>query len=140
MKNECPIDEEIERTKERQRNTDTNIKNGENLTRIYLRRYVLKLKCVFEKFTKVSIKEFGINPLYCVSLRGFIWQCGLKYTALNLQTLQDKDLILTLEMNIRGGISSVMGDRYVELDQTKKIIYIDATTLYGHSIKPTFAI
>ena len=61
----------------------------------------------------------------------------MKYTGINLQTLQDKDLILTLENNIRGGISSVMGERYVKADENKKIWYIDATNLYGHSmIKP----
>ena len=83
---------------------------------------------------KVSVNEFGINPLYCVSLPGYTWQCGLKYTGINLQTLQDTDLILTLENNIRGGISSVMGDRYVKSDENKKILYMDATNLYGHSI------
>ena len=77
------------------------------------------------------------NPLYslyCVSLPGYTWQCGLKNTGINLQTLQDKDLILTLENNLRGGISSVMGDRYVKSDDNKKILYIDANNLYGHSM------
>ena len=40
-------------------------------------------------------------------------QCALKYTDFKLQTIQDKDLILILENIILGGISSVMGDRYV---------------------------
>ena len=48
--------------------------------------------------------------------------------------LQDKDLILTLENNIRGGISSVMGDRYVKSDENKKILYADANNLYVHSM------
>ena len=65
---------------------------------------------------------------------GYTWECGLKYTGINLQTLQDKDLILTLENNIRGGISSVIGDCYVKSDENKKIIYMDATNLYGHSM------
>ena len=64
---------------------------------------------MFEKFLKVSVKEYGINPLYCVSLPGYTWQCGLKYTGINLKRLQDEDMILLLENNIRGG----MGDRYV---------------------------
>ena len=50
----------------------------------------------------------------------------------NLQTIQDEDLILTLEKNIRGEISSVMGDRHVKPDENKKILYTDATNLYGH--------
>ena len=75
---------------------------------------VFLLTCVFEKFIKVSVGEFGSNPLYCFSLPGYNWQCGLKYTGINLQTHQDKDMILFLENIIRGGISSVMGDRYVQ--------------------------
>ena len=64
-------------------------------------------------------------------LPGYTWECGLKYTDIKLQTLQDKDMILLLENNIRGGISSVMGDRYVKSDENKKILYIDANNLYG---------
>ena len=43
-------------------------------------------------------------------------------------------MILLLENNIRGGISSVMGDRYVKSDKNKKIKYVDANILYGHSM------
>ena len=58
----------------------------------------------------------------------------LKYTGINLQTLQDKDMILLLENNIRGAISSVMGDRYVQSGENKKILHVDANNLYGHSM------
>ena len=132
LKNKCPDDEKIERTKEIMK--IFNNKNGEELTEIYLKSDILLLTCVFEKFIKVSVNEFKINPLYCVSLPGYTWECCLKYTGINLKTLQDKDLILTLENNIRGGISSVMVDRYVKSDENKKILYMDATNLYGHSM------
>ena len=69
-----------------------------------------------------------------MSLPGYTWQCGMKYTDKNLQTLQDKDMIMLLENNIRGGISSVMGNRYVQSDENKKILHIDANNLYGHSM------
>ena len=58
----------------------------------------------------------------------------MEYTDIKLQTLQDKDLILVIENNIRGGISLVMGDRYVISAENKKILYMDATNLYGHSM------
>ena len=132
LKNGYPDDEEIQRTMDIIEKF--NIKNGEELTEIYLKSDVLLLACVFEKFIKVSVNEFGINPLYCVSLPGYTWQCGLKYTGIRLQTLQGKDMILLLENNIRGGISSVMGDRYMKSDDNKKILYIDANNLYGHSM------
>ena len=69
-----------------------------------------------------------------MSLPGYTYQCALKYTDIKLQTLQEKDLILLIENNIGGGISPVMGDRYVKLDENKKILYMDATNLYGHSM------
>ena len=106
-----------------------NIKNGEELTKFYLKSDFLILTCKFEKFIKVSVNEFGSNPLYCVSLPGYTWQCGLKYTVINLKIRQDKDMILLLENIIRGGISSAMGDRYVKRTDTKKIMYQDCSNL-----------
>ena len=58
----------------------------------------------------------------------------MKYLDIKLQTVQDKDLILLIKNNRRGGTSSVMGDRYVKSDENKKILYIDATNLYGNSM------
>ena len=132
LKNKYPDDEEIERTKEIIK--VFNIKDGEELTAIYLKSDVLLLACVFEKFIKVSLNEYKINPLYCVSFPCYTWECGLKYTGINLQTLQDKDSILTLENNIHGGILSKMGERYVKSVDNKKILYMDSTNLYGHSM------
>ena len=43
-------------------------------------------------------------------------------------------MIFLIETDIRGGISSVMGDRYVKSDENKKILYMVATNLYGHSM------
>ena len=114
LKNGYPNDEEIQRPMDITKRF--NSKNREELTEIYLKSDVLLLACVFEKFIKVSVNEFGINPLYYVSLPGYTWQCGLKYTGINLQTLQDKEMILLSENNIRGGISSIMGDRYIKSD------------------------
>ena len=73
-----------------------NNKNGGELTRLYFKSDVSLLACFFEKFLKVSKDEFDINPLDCVGLPGYIWQCVLKYTGINLQTLQNENLILLL--------------------------------------------
>ena len=40
-------------------------------------------------------------------------------------------MISSLENNIRGGISSVTGDRYVKSDENKKILYFAAINFYG---------
>ena len=132
LKNNCPDDSDIERTREIIKLF--NIKDGGELTKLYCKSDVVLLADVFEKFVKVSTEEYKINPLYCVSLPRYTYQCALKYTDIKLQTLQDKDLILLIENNIRGGISSVMGNRYVKSDKDNKTTYADATNLYGHSM------
>ena len=129
LKNDYPSYKEIERSKDNIKRFK--IKKGEELTQIYLESDVLFLACVFEKFIKVSVHEFDIILLYCVSLPGYTLQCGLKYTGMNLQTLQHKDMILLLENNIRSGISSVMGDKYVKSEENKKTLYKAANNLYG---------
>ena len=82
LKNGYPDDEEIERTKEIIKIFDN--KNGKKLTEISLKSDVLLPACVSEKFIKVLVNEFKINPLYCVSLPGYTWECGLKYTGKKL--------------------------------------------------------
>ena len=66
-----------------------------------------------------------------MSLPGYTWACGLKYTNIRLQTLQDKEMILLLENGIRGGISGISGDRYVKSGKNKNIVYVDANNLHG---------
>ena len=78
LENDYLDDEETQRTMDIFKKF--NIKNGEELTEIYLKSDVSLLACVLEKFIKVSVNEFDVNPLYCVSLPGYTWQCGLKDT------------------------------------------------------------
>ena len=84
---------------------------------------------VFEKFSKVSTEDYGINPLYCVSICSSFLQCCLKYTDIKLQLLQDKDMISLNENNIRCGKSKDKGDHYIKSDENKKILHKDATNL-----------
>ena len=90
LKSKCPEDDEMERTKEIINLID--IKNGEELTKTYCESGVILLADVIEKFVEVSTEEYGIDPLYYVSLLGYTNQSAWKYTDINLQTLQYKDL------------------------------------------------
>ena len=98
---------------------------------LYLKMDVLQLADVFENFVESSTREHKINPLYSYSLPGYTWKAGLKLTNIKLDFIKDNELLLLLENNIRGGISSVMGDRHVQSDENKQILYIDANNLYG---------
>ena len=124
-----PSDDDIKRTQEL---IDKNkIKNGRELLMLYLKMDVLQLADVFENFVESSTREYKINPLYSYSLPGYTWKAGLKLTNIKLDFIKDKELLLLLENNIRGGISSVMGDRHVQSDENKQILYIDANNLKG---------
>ena len=95
---------------------------------------VLQLAEVFENFVEKATLEYNINPLYSYSLPGYTWKAGLKLTNIKLDFIKDEDLLLLLENNIRGEISSVMGPRYIESDENKKLLYNDANNLYGWAI------
>ena len=97
-------------------------------------------KLIFwEKLVKVSIKKLDINPLYCVSLPGYTWQCGMKSTDKKLQTLQNKDMILLLENKISGGFSSVVGDRYVKSHENEKTLSVDADKICGWAMSQSLS-
>ena len=74
LKNKCPDDDEIEQTKEII--NMFGIKNGEELTKLYCKSDVILIADVIEKFIKVSTEEYGLNPLYSVSLPSYTYQCA----------------------------------------------------------------
>ena len=78
LKNGQPQDGEIQRTNEIFHTFK--IKTGKELTELYLKTDVNLVADVFEKFIKVSLNEFIVNPLHHLSLSGYTWECGLKYT------------------------------------------------------------
>ena len=114
------------------------LKTGKDLTMLDIKMDVLQLADVIENFVESSRRESNSNPWYSYSLPGYTWRAGLKITNIKLDYIKDtaklasgKELILLLDKKIRGGISSVMGDRHVESGENTKPLYIDANYLYG---------
>ena len=129
LKDSKPSNEEIYRTFDIIKKYK--VKTFGDLTDSYLKIDFDLLTDVFENFIEFSLKEFGIHPLYCYSLPGFTWLWGLKYPDVELQYFKDDTLIRLVENKIRGGVSSVMGDRYVESNDEQKVLCIDAFILYS---------
>ena len=61
LKNECPRDDEVQRTEEIIKKFV--IKNGEELNKFYLKSHVIFLADVIEKLIKTSIEQKRINPI-----------------------------------------------------------------------------
>ena len=76
LKNDYPDDKQIERTDKLIENIIN--KKGRDLTRLYLKSDVFLIADDFERVFEVSISEFDINPLFCVSLPGYTWLWVLK--------------------------------------------------------------
>ena len=69
LKQTTPPDEEKNRTQEIIKKF--NVKNGQELSMLYLKMDVLQLADVFENFVEKATLEYSINPLYSYSLPGY---------------------------------------------------------------------
>ena len=111
-----------------------NIKNGRELTELDCKADIILSADIFEKFIEVSKTEFGINPLYHISSPGTTWSMELKYTKIELELIKNVDLFQLFEFGIRGGISGIFGDRYIESDNNTVILHVDMNNLYGFAM------
>ena len=91
-----------------------NCKNLKDYHNLYLKTDVLILADAFEQFRNFFLKHHEIDPCYCFSAPGLTWQCGLKFTGVELELLTDYDMLLMFENGIRGGYSGVLGSRHVK--------------------------
>lgn len=108
---------------------------------LYLKTDVLLLADVFENFRDISIKMYGLDPVYYVSAPSLSWDAMLLKTNASIELLTDIDMYNTVSNGIRGGISMI-SHRYAEannkymkaFDENKEKSYIwysDANNLYG---------
>ena len=74
-------------------NKDNNNKTGKDLTIEYLQNDVKILDYCMNEYVKLSMKEFGHNPLHYVSLPGYSFDCWLMSSGVTLDTLQDKQML-----------------------------------------------
>ena len=95
---------------------------------------VLQLTDVFENFVEKSTLMYGIILMYSYSATCYTWKARLKFTKIKLTYIKDKELLLLLKIIICAGVSSVMGDGYVEPDENTKLLYIDANNLVGWTL------
>ena len=107
-----------------------NIKNLGEYHDLHLKTDVLLLCNVFEKFISVCSKDYGLDPCHYFSSPGLSWDAMLKMTDIELQKIDNIDMHLFLEKEMRGGVSYI-SKRYSRADQNKTIMYWDANNLYG---------
>ena len=108
---------------------------------LYLKTDVLLLADVFEGFRNICLKHYKLDPAWYYTSPGIAWDACLKMTQVELELLHDQDMLLMIEMGIRGGVSMIStrygkaNNKYMqEYDPellSKYIAYLDANNLYG---------
>ena len=84
----------------------------------YLKKDVLLLAEVFEKFISSCLEYYNVDPCHYFSLPGLSWDAMLKITKVELEKNDNADMHLFIEKGMRGGIS------YINKDLVKQIINI----------------
>ena len=82
------------------------------------------------EYVKLSMKEFKLNPLHYVSLPGYSFDCWLMSSGVTLDTLQDKQMLDDFVGAKRGGISGIMGDRYINNSDGKTMAKNDRRSIW----------
>ena len=110
----------------------------------YLKKDVLLLADLFEKFIDTCLQLYGLDPCHYFSSPGLSWDAMLKMTGVKLEKISDIDKYLFIEKGLRGGISYI-AKRYSEANNkymknydptkpSKYISYLDMNNLYVWAI------
>jgi hypothetical protein len=108
----------------------------------YLKTDVLLLADVFEKFRKVCMNYYKLDPANYLSAPSLAWDAMLLLTGIELDLITDMKMLDMVERMKRGGLCFVGSKRYVkannkyleDFDPNKPenyIMYWDANNLYG---------
>ena len=114
----------------------------------YLKKDVLLLADVFEKFIKTCLKYYELDPCHYFSSLGLRWDAMLKMTGVKLEKISDIDKYLFIEKGLRGGISYIAkryakaNNKYMNDYDPKKLSTFmscfDMNNLYGWAVSDYF--
>ena len=120
------------------------IKNLGDYHDYYLKKDVLLLTDVFEKFIKTCFKYYELDPCHYFSSPGLSWDAMLKMTGVKLEKISDIGKYLFIEKGSRGRISYIAkryakaNNKYMsDYDSNKPsivITYLGKNDLYGWSV------
>ena len=107
----------------------------------YLKKEVLLLADVFEKFIGTCLKFYGLDCSHYFSSPGLSWDAMLKMVGIKLEKISDIDKYLFIEKGSRGEISYIAkryakaNNKYMNDYDPEKlstfITYLDMNNLYG---------
>ena len=100
----------------------------------YLKKDVLLLADVFQKFIDTYLKFYKLDPCHYFSSPGLIWDAILKMTGVKLEKISNIDMYLFIEKGLRAGISYI-AERYAKANN-KRMKNYDPTKPSTFIIQP----
>ena len=87
----------------------------------YIENDIFILGHCFNLFVKLNKNTYKLKPLHYISLPGYSFDCFLKLSNVELDTIQDEQILKDFISAMRGGICGVMGDRYIRSQSQRSI-------------------
>ena len=111
---------------------------------LYLKKDILLLTDIFEKFISTCLKYYNLDPTYYFSAPGLSFDAMLKMTTVELDKIDNPNMHLFIEEGMRGRIcvaakkySKANNEYFKDYDTTKKrneMNYDDMNNLYGKAM------
>ena len=119
-----------------------NFNKFEDFHNRYLKKDVLLLADVFEKFISTSLIYYNLDPCHYFIAPGLSWDAMLKMNKTELEKISYPDKYIFIEKGMRAGISyinkrySKANNEYCSDYEIAKtyIIYLDMNNLYGYEM------
>ena len=99
----------------------------------YLKKDVLLLTDVFETFIKTCFKCYNLDPCHYFSAPGLSWDAMIKLTKIELKKVNDSDMHIFFEKEMRGEICYGAKKHSVE-NESVQIKYDDMNNLYDKAM------
>ncbi len=105
-----------------------NCKTFRDYHEIYLKLDTILLSDVFENFRNTCMVIYNLDPAHYFTSPGLSFDALLKYTNIELESIQDPDILLFVEKGIRGGISTIThryakaNNPYIDKSYNKKLL------------------
>lgn len=98
----------------------------------YMMSDVLQLADAFEEFRRTCIDEFNTDPVHFQGAPGYTWYLGLCQNPEMFKVIQEKEIYLEIQSQIRGGVSQAM-TRYINVENkpNESMFFLDVNSLYS---------
>ena len=113
-------------------NNSNSNKNNKELTLEYIENDIFILGHCFNLFVHLNMNTYKLNPLHYISLPGYSFDCFLKLSNVELDTIQYEQILKDFISAMRGGICGVM------VIKVKVIVKVKG--LYGTSMLITYTV